>query len=225
MISVIIPIYKSSSTLKRTLQSFELLDGALKSQLEVILVFDGNDLLCNEIAIEWQSNTSIRNQVLHQEHAGVSSARNNGVKLASGNYITFLDADDEILPDRFEAVLNGTNFNILIGKQFLVISDDIYRNRPDLISVIAPSEHHVISMVLNRKTFEEIGGFSEDFTVGGDWEFVVRARLAGFLIEYSDLYFLRRHIHSGNASLDVMEVRKQQLGAIRKALQKNREDS
>ncbi|MFM1797354.1 MAG: hypothetical protein RL733_1135 [Actinomycetota bacterium] len=215
MISVIIPIYKSSSTLKRTLQSLELLDSALKSQLEVILVFDGNDLLCNEIAIEWQSNTSVRNQVLHQEHAGVSSARNNGVKIARGNYITFLDADDEILLDRFEAVLNGANFNILIGKQELVFADDRYSNRPDLVSVIAPSEHHIMSMVLNRKTFEEIGGFSEDFTVGGDWEFVVRARKAGFLIEYSDLYFLRRHIHSGNASLDVHEVRKQQLLSIR----------
>jgi len=215
MISVIVPIYKSSSTLKRTLQSFELLDGALKFQLEVILVFDGNDPLCNDIAIEWQLNTSIRNQVLHQDHLGVSSARNNGVKIASGNYITFLDADDEILPDRFDAVLSGTNSNILIGKQILVFSDDLYRNRPDLVSVIAPSEHHIISMVLNRKIFEEVGGFSEDFTVGGDWEFVVRARKAGFLIEYSDLYFLRRHIHSGNASLDVQEVRKQQLLSIR----------
>lgn len=215
MISVIVPIYRSSSTFKRTLQSFELLDSALKSQLEVILVFDGNDPLCNEIAVEWQSNTSIRNQLLYQEHAGVSSARNNGVKIASGNYITFLDADDEILPGRFHALLEGANFHILIGKQDLVFSDDRYKDRPDLVSVIAPSEHHIISMLLSRKTFEEIGGFSEDFTVGGDWEFVVRARKAGFLIEYSDLYFLRRHIHSGNASLDVQEVRKQQLLSIR----------
>jgi|688.fasta_scaffold60073_6 glycosyltransferase involved in cell wall biosynthesis len=224
MFSIVIAIHNNESTLKRTLQSFDILDGRLKKEIEVVVVFDGRDKSCEEIVSEWQSRTSISNVVLHQAHLGVSSARNYGVRNSSSGWITFLDADDEILPERLLAVSSASPFKILIGKQDLVISDIRYLDRPDLISVLAPSEFHIMSMVLSRKTFDEVGGFDEGFTVGGDWDFIVRARKMGLSIEYSQSFFVRRYLHSYNSSLDVQEVRKQQLLAIRKHVQKSKKD-
>ena len=60
---------------------------------ELLLVDDGNDADYIAFAAEYTQKDG-RIQVLHQEHSGVSFARNNGLKAAKGNYICFIDSDD-----------------------------------------------------------------------------------------------------------------------------------
>lgn len=89
-ISFIIPVYKVEQYLQTCVAS--VLDQTYKD-IELILVDDGSPdncpKLCDEIAL-----ADNRVKVLHKENGGLSSARNEGLKLATGEYVIFLDSDD-----------------------------------------------------------------------------------------------------------------------------------
>lgn len=95
MISVIIPIFNAGKSLQRTINC--LLQQEEKN-FEVILVNDGSSdntaQICDAISREDR-----RFHVIHQKNEGVSLARNKGIEVSTGNYITFIDADDEIGPE------------------------------------------------------------------------------------------------------------------------------
>lgn len=95
LISIIVPVYNVREYLDACLDS-------LKKQnypkLEIILVddgsTDGSGVVCDEFA-----KKDPRAKVIHQANAGLSAARNAGLKVATGTYITFVDSDDYIAPD------------------------------------------------------------------------------------------------------------------------------
>ena len=95
MTSVIVPIFESQETLPRTLESIDQLNHVIKSKIEVVLVFDGENEECKQIIDAWKNKTECNNIIASQEHAGVAAARNLGVKASSHDIITFLDTDDE----------------------------------------------------------------------------------------------------------------------------------
>ncbi len=89
-ISIIIPIYKAEKYLKTCLDS---VINQTYDDLEIILVNDGSPDDSGKICEEY-SKIDNRIIVCHKENGGVSSARNKGLELASGEYIIFVDADD-----------------------------------------------------------------------------------------------------------------------------------
>lgn len=100
-ISVIIPVYNAADTLSATVQAVL---GQTYANLELILVNDGSrdasGAVCDGFA-------GPRVRVFHQENQGVSAARNLGLSLASGAYITFLDADDIVPPDYLQVLYDA----------------------------------------------------------------------------------------------------------------------
>lgn len=90
LISVIIPVYNVEKTLKRCVDS--VLEQSY-ANIEIILVDDGSTDRSTEICEQYAEDSS-NIRVLHQENSGLSEARNNGVKIAKGEYIIFLDSDD-----------------------------------------------------------------------------------------------------------------------------------
>ena len=102
LISVIVPIYNTSMYLVKCVRS--ILNQTYKN-LEVILINDGstdNSLdICNELA---KSDKRIR--VISQENCGLSETRNNGVTIAKGDYVCFVDSDDFIEKDMIEHLYN-----------------------------------------------------------------------------------------------------------------------
>ncbi|AEA01774.1 MULTISPECIES: glycosyltransferase family 2 protein [Aerococcus] len=97
LLSVIIPAYNVESTLQRAVDS--VLSQSMK-EFEVIIVDDGSTdgtgPLCD--AIESQDQ---RIRVIHQANGGLSAARNTGINQAQGDYLAFLDSDDEYVNDIF----------------------------------------------------------------------------------------------------------------------------
>lgn len=91
-ISVIMPVYQVKNSLRGSVKS--VLDQSL-ADLELILVDDGSSdgsaAVCDALAGE-----DGRVRVIHKKNAGVSAARNDGLDLASGEYIAFCDADDTL---------------------------------------------------------------------------------------------------------------------------------
>ncbi len=94
LISVIIPVYNVAAYLDTCVETVLAQD---YSQLDVILVDDGSPDNCGELCDNWASRDS-RIRVVHKENGGLSSARNAGLDIASGEYIMFLDSDDLLHP-------------------------------------------------------------------------------------------------------------------------------
>ena len=90
--SVIIPVYNAEATLKKCVDSVL---GQQFANFEVILVDDGSKDGSFQICEEYARKDS-RVIVIHKENGGVSSARNRGLEIAKGKWVTFVDSDDYI---------------------------------------------------------------------------------------------------------------------------------
>ncbi len=101
LISVIVPVYNVQEYLPRCVDSIL---AQTYENLEIILVDDGtkdaSDKICDEYAAR---DTRIR--VIHKENGGLSSARNAGIDIAKGEYLSFVDSDDWIEPDTYAHML------------------------------------------------------------------------------------------------------------------------
>ena len=100
-ISVIVPVYKAEKFLGRCIDS--ILNQTYR-QLEVILDDDGSPDSSGQIC-ERYKNIDYRVKVIHQKNTGVSAARNVGLDIASGDYITFVDSDDYICSNMYEKMM------------------------------------------------------------------------------------------------------------------------
>lgn len=101
LISVIVPVYNVEAYLSRCVESIR---NQTYQNLEIILVDDGTKDRCNVLCDEYALEDS-RIRVIHKENGGLSSARNAGIDSAQGEYLAFVDSDDWIEPDTYEAML------------------------------------------------------------------------------------------------------------------------
>lgn len=101
-VSVIVPIYNADKYLKECIES---LLNQTYTNLEIICLNDGSTDSSTKICKEL-SETDNRIILIEKENTGVSATRNLGLKIASGEYIMFLDADDFLEPNAIEIALN-----------------------------------------------------------------------------------------------------------------------
>ena len=103
LLSIIVPVYKTENYLLRCIDSI-----TTQKYKEIILVDDGSPDNCPKICDEYARKDS-RVKVIHKENAGVSAARNSGLEIATGDYITFVDSDDYIESDMYQSMMNIVN--------------------------------------------------------------------------------------------------------------------
>ena len=100
-ISIIVPVYKTEDYIDRCIKS---IIKQSHRNIELILVDDGTPdkagIICDDYA-----EKDNRIKVIHQENAGQSVARNNALKIATGDYYCFIDSDDYVAPDLLEKLL------------------------------------------------------------------------------------------------------------------------
>ncbi len=92
LISIIVPIYNVEKYIKRCIES---IINQTYSNIEIILVDDGSPDNCGKICDEYVLKDK-RIKVIHKKNGGLSSARNAGLEIALGKYISFIDSDDYI---------------------------------------------------------------------------------------------------------------------------------
>ena len=102
-LSLIVPVYNMEKYLDKCLDT--LLLQTLKDY-EIILVDDGSPDKCPQICDEWAQRDS-RIRVIHKENGGLSDARNAGINVCTGEYISFVDSDDFIKPDMIEKLYSA----------------------------------------------------------------------------------------------------------------------
>ncbi len=108
-VSVIVPVYNTSKYLKRCLNS---ISNQSLTDIEIIIINDGSTDSSLNIIKEFINNDS-RIKLINKDNGGLSSARNAGLKIASGEYIVHIDSDDWIESSYlFDAYENAVNYNL-----------------------------------------------------------------------------------------------------------------
>ena len=100
--TVIVPVYNTAPYLK---ECFASISSQTYQRLEIIPVDDGSTDGSSELLDEIAGKDT-RIKVVHKENGGVSSARNKGLELAHGEYISFVDSDDLLEPDMYETPIS-----------------------------------------------------------------------------------------------------------------------
>lgn len=123
IVSVIVPIYNAEETLRQCIDS--IMKQTFRN-FELILVNDGSNDNSVNIIKKYSLNDD-RIIMVNQSNKGVSAARNRGIELANGEWITFVDADDYITEDCLQMVLNaveGSDYEMVFWNR-----KDIYKER------------------------------------------------------------------------------------------------
>lgn len=186
LLSVIIPVYNAQDVLPIALDSI-LSQGI--SNMEIILVDDGSrdDSLkvCQQYA---RQDERIRYR--SQANGGPGAARNTGLGMAKGQYISFVDSDDSMLPGSLRKMLDSAqkeaadmviaHFNILINNQVLdrgYIKENLSVNRQDFLHHLAhrPGSYYYSALwnkLYSRRLIQEHNiSFDNSFTWGEDFHF------------------------------------------------------
>lgn len=188
MVSIIVPIFNCSRTLKRCVDS---IFRQTVADWQLILVDDGSTdpsgMLCDEYATQ-----DSRVSVLHKANGGVSSARNAAFALVRGEYIVFCDGDDELMPDYLQLLLQTAaatpeHGHIWCGMQavyedapvhgaFSAPSEELPIRHCTLREYMTLHEHWLDTSPCNKlyqtALIREKGlRFPEDLSLGEDWIF------------------------------------------------------
>lgn len=125
LVSVIVPVYNVEKYLRRCLDS--VINQTYK-KLEIILVDDGSTDGSNEIAQEY-SRKDERVRVIKQRNLGVAAARNAGIKEATGEYLTQVDADDWVDKEYVKFLVDNTQsgrYDIVTCGEYLVYDESLF---------------------------------------------------------------------------------------------------
>lgn len=143
-ISIIVPVYNSEKYLKRCLDS--LVNQTLKD-IEIIAINDGSTDNSINILNEYKQLKIIN----HLQNKGIGQSRNDALKIATGEYIGFVDSDDYVdlkMFEKYYEYAKKNNLDIVTGYYYKVIGDNIsifknhdfeinnYQNNPKLINLI-----------------------------------------------------------------------------------------
>ena len=178
-ISVIIPTYNRKKTLARAIQS--VINQSL-SAFEILIIDDGS----NDGTEEWVKENFQNIKYIYQNNRGVSSARNIGIENANGDWVAFLDSDDEWLPNKLHEqvktiesnpkikffhtneiwIRNGVRVNQM--KKHKKYGGYIFEKCLDICRV-SPS-----SVLIQKEVFDNIGVFDESLRVCEDYDLWLR---------------------------------------------------
>lgn len=120
--SVVVPIYNAEIYLEETITSVLEQDIGFLENIQIILINDGSTDGSEEVCLKYQRKYPDNIVYVKQENAGVSAARNHGMKYVEGKYVNFLDADDKWSANAFSEVyaffeLHQDEINLVSCKQ------------------------------------------------------------------------------------------------------------
>lgn len=154
LISVIIPIYNVEKYLARCVDS--IVNQTYKN-LEIILVDDGSPDRCPQMCDDYAEKDS-RIKVVHKKNGGLSDARNAGMAVATGEYISFIDSDDYVSDDFFEClldVMNKENSDIAECSVVKFYEDNRFDEFSDDLSVKTYDTQDAMSALIAENPFHQ----------------------------------------------------------------------
>jgi glycosyltransferase involved in cell wall biosynthesis len=220
LISVVIPAYNGEAFLDQAIES------ALEQtwpRTEVVVVDDGSTDRSAEIAGSYPV------KLMRQENRGVAAARNRGLDVTKGDLFSFLDQDDMLRPEKLECQLEALLAQPEAGMSscrmriFLEpgcpVPDWI---DPDLLGRELHSLH-LGTILVWRRTFEQVGRFDDSYRWGNDTDWFMRSREAEVPIAKVGEALMLYRVHDRNESLRVgFPVLKETLSAVHASIRRRR---
>jgi glycosyltransferase involved in cell wall biosynthesis len=205
-VSVVIPCYNQGRFLS------EAIDSVLNqthTQHELIVVDDGSIDVTQSVARQYGAV-----RYIYQPNQGVSAARNAGIRQSRGTYLTFLDADDRLLPNALAEGIDcfhkSKSCGFVVGRYRRIATDgspisgpnrpsgahDFYDAllRGNIIGVPA-------TVLFRRAAVESVGGFNSRFKIGEDYDLALRIARTFAVVEYDSVIAEYRR-HDQNATLN-----------------------
>lgn len=211
--SVVIPTYNRGAVIMDTLDS---VFAQTRPVDEVIVVDDGStDDTADRLAPVMDRITYLR-----QDNAGVSAARNTGIRAATGDWICFLDSDDVWLPDRMAVLVrdlaeagpevtvhmadvlidrDGADFTVFQNKRIAAPKGRAVPLDDPLPMVVNGAALHALAF--RRDLFDRTGPFPAALRRAGDTWFLVRLAIEGCWIVTGDLAAVVRRLEAGEAGI------------------------
>jgi glycosyltransferase involved in cell wall biosynthesis len=191
-VSLIISVYNGEPFLEQALRS---VFAQTRRPEQIILVDDGSTDGTAGIARSHPEVTYFR-----QPNRGVSSARNLGIRSATGDFIAFLDADDlwaaDMLEGHCDLLERNPESQVVVGLVQPFRMKSAGAENPDMVTIGEPALLLNLGSALFRKgVFDRIGLMDEDFSIAADWDWFLRAREEGVpvLTPPETALFYRRH--------------------------------
>ncbi|PSR11910.1 MAG: hypothetical protein DA408_11250 [Bacteroidetes bacterium] len=177
LVTIIIPTYNAAAYVARAL------DSALAqtyAYTEIICVDNNSTDHTLELLTQYQSRFPDKIQVLQEFVQGAPAARNLGLAHAKGEWVQFLDADDELLPGKLirQSNLIKHNTQLILGTPIIVLENSKYRLElwPDIWKGLGHVSHcgQTSANLYNSKVLRKIKGWDEKITNGQDTDLLLR---------------------------------------------------
>lgn len=224
-VSVVIPTYNRPKLLERALRSVML---QTFKDYEILVIQNGDGRSAEKVVDQF-SRTGTPVRCFHLPVAGAVNARNFGAGESKGDYLAFLDDDDEWLSTKLETqvkILEQANDIGMVTCRGLrvrengEVMEDIPENfsgHPDFNALIEEGcvIYSLSSILVRKKIFEEVGGFNPGYSIGNDYDWYLRcARRYSIYSVQAPLYLY--HQHPDNLSSDSVKKWSEIVAILRK---------
>ena len=226
LVSIVLPTYNRAHSVSKAIDS--VLNQTF-TDFELIIVDDGSSDQTKNIINTF--NDPRLSYIQHKHNKGVSAARNTGIELSKGKWVTFQDSDDEWHSQKLEktcavaeksdektSIIYCAYYKVYPRKSYLIPSQKEINKEGDLYLELLKGNFIPTPAILVRKTcFDDIGVFDTSFTTLEDWDLLLRlAKCYKFKFISDPLLFSHYTPHGVNES-----PAKQSLAAFELIFEKN----
>jgi glycosyltransferase involved in cell wall biosynthesis len=215
MVSVIIPAYNAAEFLGAAIASVQK---QTFSDWELLIINDGSTDDSVAIIGEYQTIDD-RIHLINQLNQGVSTARNLGVEKSRGQFLAFLDADDQWLPNKLYQHLKHFQSHPQLGVSFSqveilnqageptgqVSSSRLSNLKPEYFLSENPTTT-TSNWVVRREVFHQVGGFCKDMSFSEDLEWLLRVSCTDWEVAGIDEVLTRYRTSSGGLSSNLYHM-------------------
>jgi len=210
LLSIIIPFFNAETTIRRTMESLSNVSTGAGERVEVIMVDDGSDDGGSRVASAMkQELPHLSITLMTQQNAGTSAARNAGLMRARGEWVFFLDADDELAFDPVPFIEKHTDASCLafavryyLGSEPRGISRPVSVNRENHLAVFTSRNAVAVSGVIFRKDRMD-NYFDPQYRFLEDWLFWIQNhRIFEVMKVFPDVSSAVIHSHGANKTAD-----------------------
>lgn len=193
-ISVVIPAYNAQSTIIRAIDSVRSQDTGDRT-LEIIIVDDGSQDATASLLASYASHSGGQIKLLRQKNAGPAAARNAGVASAHGQYITFLDADDQWLPGKLRTQAELLDRNPEVALVCTPMNGQRFRTRSPILrisfgSLLLSNRVYTSSVMVRKSAFLSAGAFNPARRLSEDYEVWLKIAAKNIILAVNEPYLL-----------------------------------
>jgi len=216
LVSIIIPTYNRAHYLYKTIES---VINQTYSNLEIIIIDDGSTDETKSVVDKFCDK---RLKYFFQKNSGVSVARNNGIRRATGEYIMFLDSDDTILPTKIEEQVKFMETHpdidcVYCWWQYIdaagsLLGEGCATYRGNILEKIIEWNFAPIHSYLFRyKCFRNISGFKRGIEGVEDWDLLIRFAAKGYIFDFIPKILVQYRMHQKNITNEIDTILKNQI--------------